>query len=117
MTPEPAGVILQVDQIDTFYGQSHVLQGISLSISKGEVDLVIECEEEECQDEFLSVSSIRSWLQAQGRTSGFFFPTPTLPGYLDAGIYYLRAGYQLSAVDSGTGAAGDILVHTVYRRC
>ncbi|HUL36315.1 MAG TPA: ABC transporter ATP-binding protein [Thermodesulfobacteriota bacterium] len=37
MTPESAGVILNVDQIDTFYGQSHVLQGISLSISEGEV--------------------------------------------------------------------------------
>lgn len=37
MTPGPAGVILNVDQIDTFYGQSHVLQGISLSISEGEV--------------------------------------------------------------------------------
>jgi len=37
MTPEAAGLILKVDQIDTFYGQSHVLQGISLSISEGEV--------------------------------------------------------------------------------
>ena len=37
MTPEPVGVILKVDQIDTFYGQSHVLQGVSLSIHKGEV--------------------------------------------------------------------------------
>jgi len=37
MTPGPTGVILRVDQIDTFYGQSHVLQGISLSISEGEV--------------------------------------------------------------------------------
>ncbi len=37
MTPGPAGVILNVDRIDTFYGQSHVLQGISLSISEGEV--------------------------------------------------------------------------------
>jgi branched-chain amino acid transport system ATP-binding protein len=37
MMSEPAGVILQVDRIDTFYGQSHVLQGISLSISEGEV--------------------------------------------------------------------------------
>ena len=37
MTPEPVGVILKVDQIDTFYGQSHVLQGISLSINEGEV--------------------------------------------------------------------------------
>ncbi len=37
MTPGPAGVILKVNQIDTFYGQSHVLQGISLSINKGEV--------------------------------------------------------------------------------
>jgi branched-chain amino acid transport system ATP-binding protein len=37
MTPEPVGVILKVDQINTFYGQSHVLQGVSLSIHKGEV--------------------------------------------------------------------------------
>jgi branched-chain amino acid transport system ATP-binding protein len=37
MTSEPTGVILQVDRINTFYGQSHVLQGISLSISEGEV--------------------------------------------------------------------------------
>jgi branched-chain amino acid transport system ATP-binding protein len=37
MTPEPVGVILKVDRIDTFYGQSHVLQGVSLSIQKGEV--------------------------------------------------------------------------------
>ena len=37
MTPGPTGAILKVDQIDTFYGQSHVLQGISLSISEGEV--------------------------------------------------------------------------------
>ncbi len=36
MTPEP-GEILKVDQIDTFYGQSHVLQGISLLIREGEV--------------------------------------------------------------------------------
>ena len=31
------GPILKVDQIDTFYGQSHVLQGVSLSIQEGEV--------------------------------------------------------------------------------
>jgi branched-chain amino acid transport system ATP-binding protein len=37
MTPGPTGVILKVDQIDTFYGQSHVLQGVSLSINEGEV--------------------------------------------------------------------------------
>ncbi len=37
MTPGPAGVILNVDQINTFYGQSHVLQGISLLIDEGEV--------------------------------------------------------------------------------
>lgn len=37
MTPEPLNFILNVDQIDTFYGQSHVLQGVSLSIQKGEV--------------------------------------------------------------------------------
>jgi branched-chain amino acid transport system ATP-binding protein len=32
-----AGTILEVDRIDTFYGQSHVLQGVSLSIHEGEV--------------------------------------------------------------------------------
>ena len=37
MTPERPDVILNVDQIDTFYGQSHVLQGVSLSIREGEV--------------------------------------------------------------------------------
>jgi branched-chain amino acid transport system ATP-binding protein len=37
MTPESARMILNVDRIDTFYGQSHVLQGISLSIHEGEV--------------------------------------------------------------------------------
>src|SRR5512136_2063247 len=37
MTPGLTGVLLKVDQIDTFYGQSHVLQGISLSINEGEV--------------------------------------------------------------------------------
>jgi branched-chain amino acid transport system ATP-binding protein len=37
MTTEPIQPILKVDQIDTFYGQSHVLQGVSLSIQKGEV--------------------------------------------------------------------------------
>jgi len=37
MTPEPTRIILKVDRIDTFYGQSHVLQGISLSINEGEV--------------------------------------------------------------------------------
>jgi branched-chain amino acid transport system ATP-binding protein len=37
MTPEASRLILNVDRIDTFYGQSHVLQGISLSIHEGEV--------------------------------------------------------------------------------
>jgi len=36
MIPEP-GSILKVDQINTFYGQSHVLQGISFLITEGEV--------------------------------------------------------------------------------
>ncbi|MGZ3536683.1 MAG: ABC transporter ATP-binding protein [Thermodesulfobacteriota bacterium] len=35
MIPEP-GSILKVDQINTFYGQSHVLQGISFLITEGE---------------------------------------------------------------------------------
>ena len=30
-------MILQIQEIDTYYGQSHVLQGISLSIDEGEV--------------------------------------------------------------------------------
>ena len=37
MTPESPDTILNIDQINTFYGQSHVLQGVSLSIHKGEV--------------------------------------------------------------------------------
>ncbi len=37
MTPEPVGVILKVDQIDTYYGQSHVLQGSFTINYKGEV--------------------------------------------------------------------------------
>src|SRR4030067_882045 len=37
MTSESLGFILNIDQINTFYGQSHVLQGVSLSIQKGEV--------------------------------------------------------------------------------
>ncbi len=37
MTPEAPGTILNIDQINTFYGQSHVLQGVALSIQKGEV--------------------------------------------------------------------------------
>jgi branched-chain amino acid transport system ATP-binding protein len=37
MTPESPDTILNIDQINTFYGQSHVLQGVSLSIRKGEV--------------------------------------------------------------------------------
>ena len=37
MTPESPDTILKIDQINTFYGQSHVLQGVALSIQKGEV--------------------------------------------------------------------------------
>jgi len=37
MTAEPVHPILEVDRIDTFYGQSHVLQGVSLSIQEREV--------------------------------------------------------------------------------
>jgi len=37
MTSESTRPLLKVEQIDTFYGQSHVLQGVSLSISEGEV--------------------------------------------------------------------------------
>ena len=37
MTPESTHALLKVEQIDTFYGQSHVLQGVSLSILEGEV--------------------------------------------------------------------------------
>jgi branched-chain amino acid transport system ATP-binding protein len=37
MTAEPLHPILKVEQIDTFYGQSHVLQGVSLSIQEREV--------------------------------------------------------------------------------
>ncbi len=37
MTSECTRPLLKVEQIDTFYGQSHVLQGISLSICEGEV--------------------------------------------------------------------------------
>jgi branched-chain amino acid transport system ATP-binding protein len=37
MTPESPVTILNIDQINTFYGQSHVLQGVALSIRKGEV--------------------------------------------------------------------------------
>jgi branched-chain amino acid transport system ATP-binding protein len=37
MTSESLDFILNIDQINTFYGQSHVLQGVSLSIHKGEV--------------------------------------------------------------------------------
>ena len=37
MSSESPDFILNIDQIDTFYGQSHVLQGVSLSIQKGEV--------------------------------------------------------------------------------
>ena len=37
MTPESPDTILKIDQINTFYGQSHVLQGVALSIQKREV--------------------------------------------------------------------------------
>lgn len=37
MTAETRSPILVVDRIDTFYGQSHVLQEVSLSIGEGEV--------------------------------------------------------------------------------
>jgi branched-chain amino acid transport system ATP-binding protein len=37
MTPESPDTILKIDQINTFYGQSHVLQGVALSIQKMEV--------------------------------------------------------------------------------
>ena len=37
MTPKSSSLILNIDQINTFYGQSHVLQAVSLSIHKGEV--------------------------------------------------------------------------------
>ncbi len=37
MTPGALDSILKVDRIDTFYGQSHVLQGVSLSIKEREV--------------------------------------------------------------------------------
>ncbi len=37
MTPESLDTILNIDQINTYYGQSHVLQGVSLSIHQGEV--------------------------------------------------------------------------------
>jgi len=37
MSSESPDFILNIDQIDTFYGQSHVLQGVSLSIHRGEV--------------------------------------------------------------------------------
>ena len=37
MSSESPDFILNIDQINTFYGQSHVLQGVSLSIQKGEV--------------------------------------------------------------------------------
>ncbi len=37
MTSESTRPLLKVEQIDTFYGQSHVLQGVSLSIREGEV--------------------------------------------------------------------------------
>jgi branched-chain amino acid transport system ATP-binding protein len=37
MTPESTRPLLRVEQIDTFYGQSHVLLGVSLSIREGEV--------------------------------------------------------------------------------
>lgn len=37
MTSESTRPLLKVEQINTFYGQSHVLQGVSLSIREGEV--------------------------------------------------------------------------------
>ncbi len=37
MTPESFDTILNIDQINTYYGQSHVLQEVSLSIQQGEV--------------------------------------------------------------------------------
>ncbi len=37
MTANPVRSLLTVDDIDTFYGQSHVLQHVSLSIEEGEV--------------------------------------------------------------------------------
>ena len=37
MTSESTRPLLRVEQIDTFYGQSHVLQGVTLSIREGEV--------------------------------------------------------------------------------
>jgi branched-chain amino acid transport system ATP-binding protein len=37
MISERTRPLLKVEQIDTFYGQSHVLQGVSLSIREGEV--------------------------------------------------------------------------------
>jgi branched-chain amino acid transport system ATP-binding protein len=37
MTPESPDTILKIDQINTFYGQSHVLQGVALSIQKREI--------------------------------------------------------------------------------
>jgi branched-chain amino acid transport system ATP-binding protein len=37
MSSESPDFILNIDQINSFYGQSHVLQGVSLSILKGEV--------------------------------------------------------------------------------
>jgi branched-chain amino acid transport system ATP-binding protein len=37
MMIERDNTILEVDRIDTFYGQSHILQGISISIKEGEV--------------------------------------------------------------------------------
>jgi branched-chain amino acid transport system ATP-binding protein len=37
MTSESPDTILKIDHINTFYGQSHVLQGVALSIQKREV--------------------------------------------------------------------------------
>lgn len=37
MRNHPDSNILEVDHIDTFYGQSHILQGVSLSVKEGEV--------------------------------------------------------------------------------
>jgi branched-chain amino acid transport system ATP-binding protein len=37
MNTEPIRLVLEINQIDTFYGQSHVLQGVSLFIKEREV--------------------------------------------------------------------------------
>lgn len=37
MTNHPGPIILELNNIDTYYGQSHILQGVSLSVQEGEV--------------------------------------------------------------------------------